>query len=194
MLRTNLSTRPFYNERVVHVSVAIAAALLVALTVVNVAKVVELSRENTELSTRIGRDRAESDRLVREAARIRRGINQQELTAVVAAAREANSLIDQRTFSWTEFFNQIESTIPPNVMLSSVAPVVSDEGTRVTIIVVGKNVEDIEEFVEKLQATGRFGHLLSKLDDLTDEGLHRQILEADYVQSAATAPAAEKAR
>ena len=46
-------------------------------------------------------------------------------------AREANRLIDQRTFSWTEFFNHIEETLPPDVMLTSVRPIFNDGVTTI---------------------------------------------------------------
>ena len=137
MLRTNLSTRPFYNERAVHLLIALVATIVLALTIWNVATVVRLSTHNTELAGRIGADRSEAERLGREATRIRRGIDQAELEVVVAAAREANTLIDRRTFSWTAFFNYIESTLPADVMVTSVKPSVDDQGTRVSMIVVG---------------------------------------------------------
>jgi len=129
VLRTNLSTRPFYNERAVHVAVALAALLVLALTVLNVVRIVSLSRHNTELSSRIGNEHAEATRLTQAAKAIRTTINRDELELVVAAAREANSLIDQRTFSWTAFFNHIEATLPPDVMLTSVRPSFDDGET-----------------------------------------------------------------
>jgi hypothetical protein len=181
VLRTNLSTRPFYNERAVHVFLSLAAAVLLLLTIVNVVRIVRLSQHNTELASRISRDRGEADRLTREAARTRRGLNQDELKLVVAAAREANSLIDQRTFSWTEFFNRIEATLPPDVMLSAVRPVVDDTGTRVQMIVLGRRIEDIDEFVEKLEATGAFEDVLPQQDETTEEGLQRVSIHARYV-------------
>src|SRR5205807_349548 len=107
------------NERAVHVVIGLAALLVLALTTFNVLRIVTLSRQNTDLSARITREHAEADRLRQQAADIRRTINREELDLVVAAAREANSLIDQRTFSWTAFFNRIESTIPPDVMLTA---------------------------------------------------------------------------
>jgi hypothetical protein len=122
MLRTNLATRPFYNERAAHLLIGIAGAIVLAITMFNVTRVVTLSRHHTELSSRADADRAEAQRLTGEAARIRKTINKDELALVVAAAQEANVLIDQRTFSWTEFFNQIESTLPPDGMLTSVRP------------------------------------------------------------------------
>ena len=181
MLRANLSTRPFYNERAVHVALAAVAGLVLALTIVNAVKVVELSKHSTELSSRVGRDRSEAERLTNEAARIRRGINQKELALIVAGAREANALIDRRTFSWTAFFNQIESTLPPDVMLSAVRPLIDAKGTHVSMQVLAKNPEDIDEFMEKLEATGAFEHVLPRSDDQTQEGLNRVQLEALYV-------------
>ena len=120
MLRTNLSTRPFYNERAVHLLLALAGVVVVVLTAFNAIRIIALSRQNTELSSLINRDHDEAQRLTREAQRIRAGINQAELEATANAAALANSLIDQRTFSWTEFFNHIEETLPPDVMLTSV--------------------------------------------------------------------------
>ena len=95
MLRTNLSTRPFYNERGVHLLLLLVALIVGGVTLANVYELLQLSRQNTELSTNVNRDRAEADRLTRDAARIRRGINPDELQLVVDAAREANVLIDQ---------------------------------------------------------------------------------------------------
>jgi Tfp pilus assembly protein PilN len=179
MLRTNLSTRPFYNERAVHLVLALAAVIVLALTAITVFEMVRLSRQNTELSSRINRDRSEADRLTREATRIRRGINQAELQVVVAAAREANTLIDQRTFSWTEFFNHIEDTLPPDVMLTGVQPAPSDEGMKVNMTVLARRPVDVDEFMEKLEATGAFENVLNRVEEEAD-GLTRMVVEALY--------------
>ncbi len=182
MLRTNLATRPFYNERAVHVLIAAAAAIVLAITIVDVGRIVTLSRHNTELSSRVNAQRAEADRLTSEAARIRRTINKDELELVVNAAQEANALIDQRTFSWTEFFNLIESTLPPDVMLSSVRPSFKDGVTHVNMLVLGRRAEDIDEFMEKLEATGSFEEINAAAGDTTDAGLKRVVIESVYAE------------
>ena len=184
MLRTNLSTRPFYNERAVHAVLGIAALIVAVLTAITLFQMVRLSSQNTELSSRIGRDRGEADRLTREATRIRRGINQDELQVVVAAAREANSLIDQRTFSWTEFFNHIEDTLPPDVMLTGVQPAVTGEGMKVSMTVIARRPVDVDEFMEKLEATGAFENVLNRLEEDLESGMTRMVVEALYVSVA----------
>jgi hypothetical protein len=99
---------------------------------------------------------------------------------VVEAAREANALIDQRTFSWTAFFNQLEATMPPDVMLTSVRPAVKEGVTRIAMVVLGRRQEDVDEFIEKLEASGSFEEVLPSQQDRTDDGLYRVVLESMY--------------
>ena len=188
MIRTNLSTRPFYNERAVHLAIGAAALVVLALTVVNVVRVLTLSQQNTEYSRRIDADRVEMAQLSKSATEVRRGINPKELEIVVDSAREANALIDQRTFSWTAFFNHIEATIPPEVMVSSVRPTVKDGLTRVSLVVLGRRMEDIDEFMEKLEATGAFSDVLPSQQDRTEAGLYRVLVESVYSASEAAPP------
>src|SRR5574339_110631 len=95
MLRANLATRPFYNERAIHLLLAAAAVVVLAITVWNVSRIVTLSRHSTELSARTNAERSEASRLSTEAVRIRKTINKDELTLVVNAAQEANALIEK---------------------------------------------------------------------------------------------------
>jgi hypothetical protein len=133
MLRTNLSTRPFYNERAVHAIAGALALVLVAITAWQVSRVIQLSRTKTELNAAIKRDTNEIEHRTREAEQIRRGLNQVQLAAVATAAKEANDLIAQRTFSWTGLFNQLEATLPDDVMLTSVHPEFKDGETLVNL-------------------------------------------------------------
>ncbi len=194
MLRPNLASRPFYNERAAHVVIGLAAAVVLAITVVNAVQVIRLSRHNTELASQTGAERAEVQRLSAEAGRIRRTIDADELALIVSAAQEANSLIDQRTFSWTAFFNRIEATLPADVMLTAVRPSVRDGATHVDIGVLGRRAEDIDEFMEKLEGSGAFENVVPATQDRTEEGLFRVSIESVYTgheePAAPTAPAA----
>ncbi len=184
MLRTNLSTRPFYNERAIHLGLALAALLVLALTAFNVSRIVTLSREYTELSAQAARDETRAHERGREAVGLWRGINTNELKEVVAAAQEANSLIDRRTFSWTDLFNRIEGTLPPDVMLTAIRPHIERGTVTLTVVVLGRRVEDIDRFMEQLEETGTFRNLLSRQEEATDEGLYRAVLQGQYLGGA----------
>lgn len=188
MLRTNLSTRPFYNERAAHVVLGLVALVVGALTIVNLVSVVRLSRQNTVLGATMREDRSTAAELTRKARQTRQEINQDELKVIFEAAREANALIDGRTFSWTALFNQLESTMPPDVMLSSVRPTIDDKGTKITMVVLGRRTADLDEFMEKLEATGAFENVLPHQQNLNDEGLTQATIDGMYVPEVEVPP------
>jgi Tfp pilus assembly protein PilN len=172
MLNANLSTRPFYNERLVHIILAVIAGLVLAVTLLNVVKLVQLSTANTSLSSRMREDRVAADDYAQKARQTRQRIDVNALKVVSAAASEANALIDGRTFSWTQFLSYIERTLPPDVMLTQVRPSIEREGTKITMIVLARRSVDIDEFTDKLEATGAF-----------ERGVFKQIRQSDDGQS-----------
>lgn len=182
MIRTNLSTRPFYNERAVHVALGVLGALILALTLFNVTGIVSLSRRHTELGSQAAKNETRASELRATAARIRQSIDRRELEEVSKAAREANAIIDQRTFSWTDLFNRFETTLPPDVRIASVRPRVERDGrVVVSMVVVGRRVEDIDEFMENLEGTGAFADVLSMEESTTEQGLLQAVLEGRYL-------------
>lgn len=181
MLNTNLSTRPFYNERAVYLALAIAAAAVLALSVFNVRELVAMSRRNTQLGRDSAGNLAAAEELNRQAEAVRSGTDRRELEAVAAAAREANDLIDRRTFSWTDFFNLIETTLPPDVMLTAVRPQIREGVISLSMTVVGRSTADLDAFMEQLEKTGAFADLLPRQEEVTEQGLHRAILIGRYL-------------
>ena len=180
MLRTNLSTRPFYNERAVHAVAAIIAIAVLAVTAWQVARVVRLSRYKTELNTAIKRDRNETELHAREAQQIRRGLDQKQLGALSAAAKEANELIAVRTFSWTQLFNQVETTLPEDVMLLGIRPEFTDGVTQLHMDVQGKSEDDVDAFWNRLEKTGQFHNAEWSSVTVTDQGYHRVAMTVVY--------------
>lgn len=168
--------------------IALLAAILIAVTAWQVLRIVSLSRHKTELTETIRHDRDESEKLTREAGDIRRGINQQELTVVTTAAREANDLIEQRTFSWTALFNQLEATLPEDVMLLSVRPSFNEGVTSITFELQGRRTEDVDTFMDNLETTGQFHNVRWSQENVTEEGLHHVTMQVEY---APPAPAAK---
>ena len=75
-------------------------------------------------------------------------------------------------------------------MLTSVRPAVKDGVTRVTMTVLGRRAEDVDEFIEKLEALGAFEDIVPAQQDRTDDGLYRVVVESLYtgVEEPAAAP------
>jgi hypothetical protein len=184
MLRTNLSTRPFYNVRAVQFALGLFGGVVLAVTLFNVVEIARLTASQRSLGARAAAAEAEAQRLRGEAAQIRAQINPQELKVVATAAREANTIIDQRAFSWTELFSQFEDTLPADVRITAVRPRLEREGFLIEIGVEARRAEDIDTFIEQLENKGAFHNVLATREQTTDEGLLEAIVEGIYTPPA----------
>jgi Tfp pilus assembly protein PilN len=179
-LRTNLATRPFYNVRAVHAVIGALALLVIAFTLFNAVQLIRLTASQRTLGARAAEAERDAERLRGEAARIRTQINQKELETVASAAREANSIIDRRAFSWTELLTQLEATLPDDVRITTVQPRLDRDIFKVGIIAEARQAEDVAAFIEALEKTGAFRNVVP-LEQLIDEdGLIQVALEGEY--------------
>jgi Tfp pilus assembly protein PilN len=194
MLRTNLATRPFYNDRAVRLGLLVAIVVVVGLTVFNVLQAVSLNARSSELTARLEEAERQTVRYREEAQAIRAALKSDEMTVIQNAAREANALIGRRVFSWTELFNQFERTLPADVRISDVTPQVDTQGRLlVAITVLSRSPEDLNEFMDQLESSGTFRDVLNRQDSILEDGLTRSIVQGYYVEPPAseTAPTSE---
>ena len=191
MLRTNLATKPFYNQTAVRVWLAAAALVVIAATVFNVWQWFEYVRSDAVLAAQASADEVKAAELRRSAARFRSSVDTNQIQAITADAQQANDLIGRRTFSWTELFNRFELTIPADVRITSVRQRADKErGTVLTVSVLARDVKDVNSFLDGLENTGAFTELIAHDETLTDEGELEAILEAVYRPSAPASGAA----
>ena len=188
MLRTNLATRPFYNERAVQLVVLAVGLVAIVVAGFGATQVVRLSQQDRALTTTAERDEAAAADTSGRAVSVWRGTSEAELLELVASARQANQLIDQRVFSWTEFLNRIEETLPLSVMLESVRPDIDAGAVSVSLGVVGRGVEEIDAFVEALEDSGEFSGILAREQEMTDGGSYRALLVGRYVATPRSLP------
>ena len=100
-------------------------------------------------------------------------------------------MIAQRTFSWTTLFNRFEATLPPDVRLVQVQPQADDDGQMmVSLTVVSRRIEDLDTFIERLEATRSFRGVLSRADNALEDGTIESHLQGYYDQAAKPVAAA----
>ena len=181
MIRTNLATRPFYNARAVNVWLGLAAIVVVLASVFNISRVLRYSGSNTELASQASQDETRAVDARRTASRLRAGIDGKQIETASLDARQANDLIDRRTFSWTALFNRFEATLPDDARITSVSPKLDRQGrTVVTVVVLARSVDDVNKFMERLDVTGVFFELRSARERTKDDGQIESVLEMMY--------------
>lgn len=181
MLRTNLASRPFYNERLASFTIAVLGVVAIVVLVVSVQQILSLSKQRTALTDQIAKDDAAIARANMESVALQQSINTKTLKGLALSTQEANRLIDERTFSWTVFFGLIEKTLPNDVRVVSVAPVIDKNGVLVLMTVISKRPEDLGIFIDGLQKTGAFYDVLPRQEDATEDGMRRTSVEARYL-------------
>ena len=186
MLRTNLATRPFYNERLAALVAGVLALLVAVATVLNVVWLISLSGRDAALREEAQETIARAADLRRQAQAARARVDRKELLALSAAANEANALIDGRTFSWTELFNRFEETLPPGVRITAVHPAREQESGRfsVDIDVEAREVDEVDAFMDALEARGGFREVLARREQVDEEGLVAVSVTGFYAPSA----------
>ena len=181
MIHINLSTRPFYNERAVHLVLGVVGLAAGAAFVAGLLEVAALSRERAVLTAAAERGEAALQAAAAAAAGFGRQVREGDLQGLTEATSEANALIERRVFSWTTLFNRIEQTLPGGVMLTSVRPEIAAGDVTVAIGVIGRGVADIDVFIGRLEATGAFADMLPREESATAGGTYRTLLVGRYL-------------
>jgi hypothetical protein len=193
MIRTNLSTRPFYNERAVRFWLLVIVAAVAAATAFNVSRIIRYSRSDTRLATEAAQNEARATELRTSAARLRASVDPKRIELVSNDAHQANELIDRRTFSWTEVLNLFEATLPDNVRITAVRPKIDPKrGIILLVSVVARGVDDVDELMAKLEETGAFSDLITPEEHINDQGLLEAAIETRYHAGAVPRAAEEK--
>ena len=89
MIRTNLSTRPFYNERIVRLWLMAIALVVLAATAFNVSRVLRYSRSDTRLATQASHDETRAADLHQQALRLRGSVDAKQVDYAAARYSEA---------------------------------------------------------------------------------------------------------
>ena len=181
MLRTNLSTRPFYNARAVQAVLGSLALVVIAITLFNAVQAIRLMAQQRALSARAVQAEQEAQRLRRDAASIRSRIDPRELNVVAGQAREANAIIDQRTFSWTALLATFEATLPADVRITAVRPRLDKDVFWVDVATEAKRPEDLNAFIEALESSGAFQNVIASETDTSDDGVLQAVVTGIYV-------------
>jgi Tfp pilus assembly protein PilN len=150
----NLATRPFRNERLPTLLVALAAVALVLVTVRHAFLLKDLLPGRVSALDReaLGLDQ-ELSGLREEAARLRGPRPDPERVKQWTSLR---ALVDQRAFSWTTLLASLEDVLPDGVRLVSIAPLLKDGRVTLEINAVARQFEDRHHLLRALDESPEF--------------------------------------
>ena len=190
MRPANLARRPFVNERLPNVVFAVAALVMLGLTVRHALLVRALLPGRTSaLHDEVTRLEEESRRLRSEQASLRGVAPEPKALARWVVIKE---LVDRRAFSWTSLFARLEERLPEGARLVSIAPALRRGEVVLSVNAVVRSPEVGWQFMRALEDDGAFEDVfpLSEGEQGEFHYTMRYRPRAPVAPTAAAAPAA----
>ncbi|HVB99637.1 MAG TPA: hypothetical protein VNJ12_09960 [Candidatus Dormibacteraeota bacterium] len=194
-IRLNVATRPVESHRRFVAGAALAAAGgLVALVLLS-SSVFVTWRRNRGQQARIAGYETRLSGMQARRQDLAAYFNSQKTQSVMDRAAFLNSLIDQRSFPWTNIFTDLEKVLPGGVRVISIAPKMQKGQVDVTLVIGASSDKGKIAFLKALQASPAFSQVQVNAETRAQQaGSQDQVdvqLEAVYSGPGAAAPAAE---
>ncbi|MBI3754788.1 MAG: PilN domain-containing protein [Deltaproteobacteria bacterium] len=136
----------------------------------------DIARYNEKLSSM-------AQRSLKTKEPVEESIPQKEKESLAKEAAFINSVIKGRTLSWSGLFAHLEKEHIPNISMVSLTPKVVEDKMRIAVRGVGKDLDTITRFMDRLEKSPSFqGVFLSHSSDtdLNGEKLVNFSMEAEY--------------
>jgi len=157
----NFAKAPFRNERLPRLVFGILTGALLIVTLWHgVVLTRYLLREAEELDVEVQGMEEQLSGLVADIDRTRRELATQQNNAMSQRVSFLSDVYRQKSFSWTGLFNHLETVIPPNVRITSIAPSAAGEEIEVRLTTVGRSLEDLLTLVRRLEESPFFGTVM----------------------------------
>ena len=110
-----------------------------------------------ETSKRIIKLQQQSAELEKEKAKAERILNEPDNRPVRDQSRFWNARIEQRAFSWTQLFSDLEKIMPSRAFVTSVEPIPSkDKKLKLKITIDSDSHKSANDLVKSMEASQRF--------------------------------------
>ncbi|MEJ7618209.1 MAG: hypothetical protein WKF30_14875 [Pyrinomonadaceae bacterium] len=155
--RLNLASRPFRNRTLPWaVTVAVMCVSLVTLVLIT-RDARQTSWQADAIEADVVGKRAEADVLQKRAAQVMRSLSPDELQSLEAAHR----MVDQKRFSWSRLFADLEAALPANVRVEqvSVTDVLRSGGQTyadLEMTIVSRTASDVTRMINEMSRAGVF--------------------------------------
>jgi Tfp pilus assembly protein PilN len=149
-LNLNLASRPFHNNVVYWLAFGACAVLLAAFTAYNSHQYGSLGAEIEKWDGVRRQQQAEFAQLSNDVVVMTQTVSKLDLKGLNARSAFANTIILSRLFSWSDLFSRLEKVQPENVRLRSIRPVITKEGTEVSVDAMAKDYDNVLKFEASL--------------------------------------------
>lgn len=183
-LHLNLAARPYRDYRPVYAVVVVLSLLIAFLMLNNIDTYYRYLRDTRttfqKIATLGGQAEAERNRAQQADAQLR-GIN---LAALDQDTRFINARLAERAFSWSELLDRLESVLPDDVRVRSIAPSFSKNGlVHLELACDAKTTSGMIETVNRFMKDKNFTNAFPRTESQTSQTSYTFNVAVDYKPS-----------
>ena len=158
-LRLNLATKPLVTHRRFLAGSGVLAALGALVFLILGWHVYSARKANEETRLRTDQLARETDQAMRKRAELEAYFRQPENAKLSDRAEFLNSIIDQRSFNWTQMFMDLEHVLPGGVRVVRIEPKLVKGNMEVTLTIGASTDEAKLKFLKALETSPQFSQL-----------------------------------
>ncbi len=171
-INVNLASQKYRDAREFYVrwvaSLVLALAITLGLTLLgwyNYKSTADDSRHIRELRDKIAK--VEDERKQAEAV-----LNRPENQDVRGQSQFWNDVIDQKSFSWTQLFSDLEKIMPARAYVTNAQPTITTEKRlQLRLVFVGEKYDDANDLLKKMEHSERFRSPELNVEEVHTAGL-----------------------
>jgi hypothetical protein len=185
-IHLNLAARPYRDYRPVYAVVVTLSLLTAFLMLNNIETWYRYKHDTSSTSEKIDSVEAKirKERELQDIAQ--RKLRALDLSTLDAQTRFVNAKLAERAFSWSTLLDELESVIPQDVRLSSVAPSFAPDGTiALALNFEAKGPTGMITTINRMNADPQFSNAFPSQEQLQQGGTYVFNLNATYTPPAA---------
>ena len=184
-IHLNLAARPYRDYRPVYAVVVTMSLITAFLMLNNIETWYRYQHDTSSTSGKIESVEAKirKERELQDIAQ--RKLRALDLTTLDAQTHFVNAKLAERAFSWSTLLDELESVIPQDVRLSSVAPSFSPDGTiALALNFEAKGPTGMITTINRMNADPQFSNAFPNQEQLQQGGTYIFNLNATYTPPA----------
>lgn len=166
-------------------TLGIALALLTILTTISAVGTMTIKnhRELTEIQGKIGVKETELRDVIDKTGKLQPPVN--EINALRSSIDFINANLDTPASNMVDFFATLEAAVPERILINDLSPkTFNDLRVSFSIIGEGSTIEDVLEFVNRLNQSGKFKAQLKSNTSVTQDNGQAQKFALDFTYTA----------
>jgi hypothetical protein len=158
-VRLNLATKPLISERRFYAGAALVGVIGGVLFVALGWHYYTLRKADAVVRTSTQALQAEMQRVTARRRELERFFSQQENVGLQERAKFTKSIIDARSFNWTQMFMDLERTLPSGVHVVRIEPKLDKGSVNVKFTVGASNEEAKLQMLKAFEDSKWFSHV-----------------------------------